>query len=151
VAHPSDAVKHEVQIGTPKTARGRRSVSLDARTVEVLRVWRREKLEERLLVGAGYRDHDLVFARVDGGPLHPERFSREFDRRVERWGLVRIPLHGLRHTWATLALRRDVHPRVVQERLGHSTIGVTLQTYSHVTPTLHTEAAALVAEDVLGS
>jgi len=77
--------------------------------------------------------------------LHPDRVSREFQRRTARWGLPVIPLHGLRHTWATLAMRAGVHPRVVQERLGHSTIAVTLGTYSHVAPTMHDEAAELVA------
>jgi integrase len=60
-----------------------------------------------------------------------------------------MSLHGLRHTWATLALERGIHPRVVQERLGHSTIAITLGIYSHVAPTLHDEAAGLVASLVL--
>lgn len=62
-----------------------------------------------------------------------------------RHRLPPIPLHGLRHTWATLALQMDVHPRVVQERLGHSNIAITLQTYSHVLPIVHDDAAATVA------
>ena len=62
-----------------------------------------------------------------------------------RHHLPPIPLHGLRHTWATLALQMDVHPRVVQERLGHSNIAITLQTYSHVLPIMHDDAAATVA------
>ncbi|MGZ6907154.1 MAG: tyrosine-type recombinase/integrase [Acidimicrobiia bacterium] len=98
---------------------------------------------------AGYRDHGLVFAKVTGEPLHPERVSREFDRRVTRWSLPRIPLHGLRHTWATLALRAGVHPRVVQERLGHATIAITLGIYSHVSPKLDADAASLVAATIL--
>src|SRR5262249_47194249 len=120
-------------------------------TVAMLRSWRAHQAEERLLLGEGYQDHGLVFAKVDGSPLHPERFSREFDRRVARWGLPRISLHGLRHTWATQALADGVHARVVQERLGHSTIAVTLGIYSHVTPTLHDEAATAVARRLLGS
>jgi integrase len=138
-------VKHDVRIGTPKTAKGVRSLSLDPGTVKVLRKWQRRQLEEKMLLGPGYDDHDLVFAKVTGQPLHPERVSREFDRRVERWKLPRITLHGLRHTWATLALAAGVHPKVVQERLGHSVIAVTLDLYSHTTPTLHDEAAELVA------
>jgi len=63
--------------------------------------------------------------------------------------LQRLTLHGLRHTWATLALKRGIHPRVVQERFGHSAISITLGMYSHVGPTLHDEAAATVAELVL--
>jgi integrase len=143
-------VNHEVRMGSPKTAKGRRSISLDAGTVAVLRTWRKRQLEERLMLGAGYRDEDLVFAKVDGQPLHPERFSREFDRRVARWELPKLSLHGLRHTWATEALREGVHPRVVQERLGHATIAVTLGIYSHVTPTLHDAAAHQVAGRLLG-
>jgi integrase len=69
---------------------------------------------------------------------------------VSRWGLPRIPLHGLRHTWATLALRAGVHPRVVQERLGHSSVAITLGVYSHVSADLDADAAALVAGLILG-
>lgn len=84
-------------------------------------------------------------------PYHPELVSREFDRRVERWALPRLTLHGLRHTWATLALRAGVHPKVVQERLEHSTIGVTLNTYSHVTMGMQRDAAEQVAGLIFGS
>jgi integrase len=79
-------------------------------------------------------------------PLHPERVSREFDRRVQRWGLPKLTLHGLRHTWATLALSSGVHPKVVQERLEHSTIGTTLGIYSHVTEGMQQQAAGTVAQ-----
>lgn len=139
------AVGHKVQFGTPKTAKGVRSVALDAGTVAKLRAHRARQLEERMLMGPGWADHDLVFCKVDGHPFQPERVSREFDRRVLRWKLPKITLHGLRHTWATLALQAGVHPRVVQERLGHSTIGITLDTYSHVTAGMQEDAAATVA------
>jgi integrase len=65
--------------------------------------------------------------------LHPERFSRSFGDAVRRAGLPTIRLHDLRHGWATMALSAGVHPKVVQERLGHANIGVTLDTYSDVT------------------
>ncbi|MBA3369092.1 MAG: site-specific integrase [Geodermatophilaceae bacterium] len=144
-------VNHEVQFGTPKTAKGRRSVSLDAVTVAGLREHRKAQAAERLLIGAGWRDHDLVFAKVDGTPLHPERFSREFTRRSARLGLPPIRLHDLRHGWATMALAAGVHPKVVQERLGHASISITLDTYSHVSPALHGEAAETVAALVFGT
>ena len=86
-----------------------------------------------------------MFSGPDGAPLHPERVYQAFRRAVIRHHLPPIPLHGLRHTWATLALQMDVHPRVVQERLGHSNIAITLQTYSHVLPIMHDAAAATVA------
>jgi integrase len=91
----------------------------------------------------------LVFHQPDGGWLRPDAVSSVFLRRVNRAGLPRITLHGLRHTWATLALEQGIHPRVVQERLGHSTIAITLGIYSHVTPTLDDEAAQIVADVIL--
>ena len=69
-----------------------------------------------------------MFCRPDGGPLHPERFSRSFQIEAARAGLPVIRLHDLRHTWASLALAAGVHPKVVQERLGHSSISITLDT-----------------------
>lgn len=143
------AVDHKVLFGSPKTAKGQRSVALDAGTVAKLRAHRARQLSERLMMGSGWTDHDLVFCKIDGHPFQPERVSREFDRRVLRWDLPKITLHGLRHTWATLALQAGVHPRVVQERLGHSTIGITLDTYSHVTAGMQEDAAATVAAMLL--
>jgi integrase len=139
------AVKHEVQLGTPKTAKSRRSVALDRGTVAALRAHRQRQLEERMLMGAGFADRDLVFCKVTGEALHPESFSREFDRRVTRWGLPALTIHGLRHTWATLALKAGVHPKLVQERLGHANVGITLDIYSHATPAMQSEAAETVA------
>jgi integrase len=71
--------------------------------------------------------------------------SKMFLRRVRGYGLERLTLHGLRHTWATLALDGGIHPRVVPGRFGHSTISITLGMYSHVGPTLHDEAVEAVA------
>lgn len=138
-----------VSLGDPKTARGRRSVKLDKATVAVLRALRLRMVEERLLVGSDFSDLDLVFHHPDGSWLRPESVSASFVRRVKRYELPRITLHGLRHTWATLALEQGIHPRVVQERLGHSTIAITLGIYSHVSPTLHDEAAQAVADMML--
>jgi integrase len=135
----------------PKTARGRRSIALDPSTVAALRTVRVAQAQQRLLVGAGYVDHNLVFARPDGRPWHPERFSRTFGEQVARHGLPALSVHGLRHSWATLALGSGVHPKVVQERLGHSTIGITLDVYSHVMPSMETDAADRVAALILGS
>ena len=73
-----------------------------------------------------------------------------FLRRVRLYGLQRLTVHGLRHTWATIALERGIHPRVVQERFGHSTISITLGMYSHVGPTLHDRAAEQLGVLLLG-
>ena len=83
--------------------------------------------------------------REDGAPYHPERIIVMFKRQARAAGLPAIRLHDLRHTSATLALAAGVHPKVVQERLGHSSINITLDTYSHVVKGLQHEAAEKVA------
>ena len=134
----------------PKTGRGRRSIALDGATVAALRTLRAEQAAERLAVGPGYRPHDLVFAMPDGGPYHPDRFSRTFLEQGRKLDLPAIRLHDLRHTWATLALEAGVHVKVVSERLGHSGIAITLNIYSHVIPAMETDAADRVAALILG-
>jgi len=113
--------------------------------VTALREHRKRQAAERLLMGAGRTENDLVFCHADGTMIHPERFTRGFSEAVRRLGLPVIRLHDLRHGWATLALKRGIHPKVVQERLGHANIGITLDTYSHVIAGLHEEAAEQVA------
>ncbi|MGH9137124.1 MAG: tyrosine-type recombinase/integrase [Acidimicrobiales bacterium] len=96
-------INHELRIA-PRTKSGKpRPIELDAATVAALSAVRRRQAQERLLLGPDYVDHDLVFARPDGHPEHPEHFSNAFERRVARYRLPRIRLHDLRHTWATLA------------------------------------------------
>ncbi len=139
-------VNHEVQISSPKTTKSRRAIALDQGTIAVIREHRDAQAEQAAAIGDEWPDHDLILTLTDGRPIHPERFSREFDRRIQRWGLPRIRLHDLRHTWATLALQAGVHPKVVSERLGHANISITLDTYSHVTPAMQEDAAETVAE-----
>lgn len=143
--------RHEAQFGSPKTEQSRRQVALDATTVAALRAHRAAHAQRRLAAGALYEDHDLVFAHADGRPLHPERFSRTFEQRVTRYGLRRIRLHDLRHTHATLALQSGIHPRVVQERMGHANVGITLGTYSHVNPAMDAAAADTIAAAIFGA
>lgn len=96
---------------TPKTAKGRRSVPLPAETVAALRSHSAQQGRERLALGEGYQDGDLVFGREDGAPLHPDTFERNFDRLAAEAGSPAIRLHDVRHTFATLALRAGVHPQ----------------------------------------
>lgn len=142
-------IRSQVTVGEPKTARGRRPIALDPGTVAVLRDHRKRSLEERILVGPDFDDRGLVFRHPDGSCLRPDAVSAAFARRVRKADLPTLTVKGLRHTWATLALERGIHPRVVQERLGHSTIAITLGIYSHGAPTLHDKAAELIAELVL--
>ncbi len=101
-------------------------------------------------MGASYEDNGLVFAQPDGKPTHPDLFSRTFERHVARSGLRRIRLHDLRHTWATLALEAGIHPKVVSERLGHASVGITLDLYSHATAPMMSDAAERVAGLIFG-
>jgi integrase len=149
------AVGYKLAVSTPKTKKGRRQIALDAVTVEALRVHRRKQLEERLAFGPDYPVTfdvfgDLVFREADGQPVNPVAFGKRFERRVAGLGLPKIPLHGLRHTWASIALSQNVHPKVVSERLGHATISITLDTYSDVLPGLQEEAAGKVAALIVG-
>lgn len=132
--------------GTPKTAKGWRDVALDPATVAALRQHRAHQLHERLRLGQGYHDQDLVICQLDGQPLHPKRLSYYFEKAIKAADLPRIRLHDLRHTHATLALKAGIHPRIVQERLGHANITVTLNTYSHVDHDLQAAAAQQIAE-----
>lgn len=135
----------------PRTKTGKgRQIELDASTVAMLRSWRAEQAQERLMMGAGYQDRGLVFCHPDGRPYHPDRFSREFDRRLAKYALPRIRLHDLRHTWATLALEAGIPVEIVAERLGHS-VAVCAQTYRHVTPAMASGAAEKVAGLIFGS
>jgi integrase len=124
-------------------------VSLDPETVAALRDHRRRQNEERLRAGELWAgEGDLVFTDEIGQTVHPSALSRLFASYVRRARLPAIRLHDLRHTYATVALSAGVHPKVVSERLGHATTAVTLDVYSHVTPTIDAEAATLVASRI---
>jgi integrase len=134
-------VDHEARISPPKTERSRRVVALDASTADVL-ARHREEAQAR---EPNLDEQALIFANPTGAPIHPALLSYYFQRRVRLSGVRRIRLHDLRHTHATHALQLGVHPKIVSERLGHSTITITLDTYSHVLPSMQREAAEAVA------
>jgi integrase len=90
-----------------------------------------------------------VFTREDGQAVHPQSVSRAFERGLVAAKLPRIRLHDLRHTHATLALAAGIHPKVVSDRLGHATVSISLDTYSHAIPALQEEAAERIAALVL--
>lgn len=125
----------------PKTHLSQRSVTLPAFVVEAQRAHKGEQNERRLLVGPGWQDNDLVLDRGDGAPMRPDSLTKQF-RKVTRAAGLDLHFHSLRHAHASLLLLGGIHLKVVSERLGHSTIGITADTYSHLDPSLEEHAAA---------
>lgn len=141
--------KNGPAFAAPKTAKSRRSVRLTAGAVEALKRHSARQAQEILRMDTLYRDQGLVFASEVGTPLNRHNLnSRSFKPLLERAGLPKIRFHDLRHTCATLLLSRDVHPKFVQELLGHATIAITLDTYSHVLPGMG-DRASRAMEDAL--
>ena len=145
VVHTITTVNGVPVEGDTKTNKSRRRIGLDAVTVEVLRAHRQRQRQERLLAGPIWQDTGLVFTQEDGSAVHPDRYSRWFTALVRTAGVPKIRLHDVRHTNATLALEAGVHPKVVSERLGHATVGITLDLYSHVSPAIDQAAAETIA------
>ena len=92
--------------------------------------------------GSGWVETDYVFTNAHGGPIAPETVTREFAAALKDAGLPAMRLHDLRHSAATLLLVQGVHPKLVQDTLGHSTFQLTMDTYSHMLPALKTEVAS---------
>jgi integrase len=134
-----------VIVSEPKTARGRRVIALDAETIEVLKSQALRQLGDQEHWGDAWSDSGYVFTKKNGQPLHPQTVSRSFEQALNEARLPRIRLHDLRHTHATLALQAGIHPKVVSERLGHATVSITLDTYSHAIPAMQEEAAERIA------
>ena len=125
----------EGEFSTPKTPRSRRRISLSPATVAALKAHRKRQLEERIAKAGLWEDHGLVFPSSVGTPKSQRNLNREFKNAAKRAGLPdHFKLYDLRHTCATLLLSRNVHPKYVQELLGHASIALTLDTYSHVIP-----------------
>ncbi|MEX2275249.1 MAG: site-specific integrase [Actinomycetota bacterium] len=143
-------VNHRVEFGRPKTTRGRRRIDLDPETVRRLRRHKARQTEQRLKIGEAWVDNDLVFTDALGAPQHPGNASHRFVNAAKSAGVPRIRLHDLRHTHATLALGLGVHPKVVSDRLGHSTVSLTLDSYSHKIPGLQREKAREIAASIFG-
>jgi len=138
-------INREVVVSEPKTAKGRRVIALDPGTVEVLKAQAARQLEEQDDWDEGWVETGLVFTAENGAALDPESISRYWRQAVKKSLLPSIRLHDLRHTHATLALQAGIHPKAVSERLGHASVSITLDTYSHAIPAMQEEAAALIA------
>lgn len=137
-------------VGETKTRRGRRQINLTPWTVSALKGHRKRQLEEKLRLAEAYKDYGLLFSTRVGTPVNPENLvNRSFKPLLKKAGLRKIRFHNLRHTCATLLLGRGVHPKFVQELLGHATIAMTLDTYSHYLSSMGDQASGAMG-DALG-
>ncbi len=138
-------VGYRVIEGEPKTRRGHRRIALDPGTTAHLAAHRRSQITHALAAGLPDTATGFVFARADGASYHPDFVTKHFDLLVRRTALPRIRLHDLRHTHATLGLAAGIPAKIMADRLGHSSVMLTLDTYSHVTPAMDHAAADLIA------
>ena len=137
--HPvRDGLAYEL----PKTKRSRRAVVLPQYLATLLTVHREDQLSRRSRSRPW--EHDLVVDDGKGRPMHPDSLSGGWRRTLRQAGLPQVRFHDLRHAHATLMLQQGIHPKIVSERLGHASIGITLDTYSHVLPSMQAEAAEAV-------
>jgi integrase len=130
----------------PKTKAGRRGIVLGKSTIEKLRTHNELQQLERHFAGKRWQENDLIFPTTVGTPNEPSNLIKQFKILLKQAGLPDIRFHDLRHTAATLMLQQGIHPKVVQERLGHSNISMTMDIYSHVLPSMQDEAADKIDE-----
>jgi len=143
-------VEKRISFNEPKTAKSRRLIALSPSTAITLREHETKQAELRQSLDyPALSDQSLVFCHYDGSPLLPNSVTHAWIKLVRRCGLHGIRLHDARHTHASLLLKQGVHPKIVQERLGHGSIQTTLDTYSHVAPGLQQAAADKFDEVIL--
>jgi integrase len=130
------------QFVEPKTGRSRRTVHLAPRVVTTLRQHRTRQKETYLRNGVPWSEKALVFSTRTARPLEPRNVRHSLRQALSNAGLPLVRVHDLRHTAASYLLSIGTHPKIVQELLGHSSVLLTLDTYSHVLPALHREVAA---------
>jgi integrase len=137
----------KLAVGPTKTAKGRRTVKLTRDAAEALREHLTRQLEEIDVLGDSYGPGGLVFASTKGTPINPTNLrKRSLAPLLVRAGLPHQTFHQLRHTAATILLLKNVNPKIVSEMLGHASIAITLDTYSHVLPNMQDSAVAAMEE-----
>lgn len=147
VTHVVRQLSQDGKFSEPKTSKGWRKIGIPSSVVAVLREHRLRQIEEQLLVGPEYENrHNLAFTMRSGRSLGHRNLLRDFKAILRKASLPDVPFHALRHTHATLLFAQNVHGKVVQERLGHSSIAITLDRYSHHVPSLDRDAADKLGE-----
>jgi integrase len=138
-----EQTRQGMRLKAPKSGRGRK-VALPARVVTELRAWRMKHAQELLKLGIRLSNDCFVCAGEDGQPIQPQSLTHAWHRFLSRTKLPRLRFHDLRHSHATHMLASGVHPKIASERLGHATVGLTLDTYSHVIPGMQEDAVARI-------
>ena len=133
--------KTELAFGDVKTKSGKRGIPIPSSILPIILQHKKNQLIEKVRLGSMYEDRDLVFCTEFGKPIEPRNMMRKFYKIMEKAGLERKNFHSIRHTFATRALEKDIHPKIVQEILGHADIGTTLNKYSHVLPDIKKAAS----------
>ena len=139
---------HGLVTGAPKTTKSRRNITLGPATIALLRVVQGSQQLAKIEAGPLWQEQGYVFTRADGSPVLPESLTENFKDLTRQLEMPPLTFHGLRHAFATLALQAGMNPKVVSEALGHSSVTITLDTYSHVLPNMQDELAIAV-EDLL--
>jgi integrase len=124
-----------------KTKAGKRNISLPDETIFALKKHMRLVAADKRAADRLYKDHDLVVCTSIGTPTSPRNLCRSFYNLIKKAKIKRIRFHDMRHTHATLLLLQDVHPKIVSERLGHANVRITLDTYSHLLPSMQKDTA----------
>jgi integrase len=138
-------VRGDAQISEPKTPRSRRTIALDPKTLAALQRHAARQADEQTAAGQAWFESGYVFVRENGQELQPGMASWAFRQHALAACLPTIRLHDLRHTYATLALATGINPRIISGRLGHASVALTLDIYSHVLPQQDREAAEVIA------
>lgn len=136
----SETKETNVVVGPLKTKASRRQIAIDKNIVRIIKDQIKRNNEYKLFFGQTYQDNDLIFCKEDGRPFRPSSINRPFRRIIEKAGVPYIRFHDLRHTHATLMLELGINPKMVADRLGHSTVKITLDTYTHVTSDIQAKA-----------
>ena len=141
-------IERDVSEGQTKTLGSRRSIILMSSTIDLLKKIKAEQAQNKLFLGDAYKNHGYVFCEVDGSCLHPEALTKSFMHFADKAKLD-LTFHDLRHCHASWLLAAGVHPKVVSKRLGHSSVQITLDLYSHLLPSIQAAGVAKL-ESMLG-
>ena len=141
--HPAEG-EQRFFFKSPKSEKSTRRIPIGPETINHLKLQRQQVTMQKMVNAAKWQENDLVFPNLVGNPIDPNNMIKDLRKVLASANLPKIRFHDIRHTCATLLLLKNVHPKIVSERLGHSDIKITLDIYSHALPTLQAEASQVI-------